>query len=200
VTFVSDTRSYERWRADRIPIVASDLAAKHEKLASSPFVMLRGTYYRFAKQFFARERSLARAPATIAVGDLHIENFGTWRDSDGRLAWGVNDFDEVDLLPYTIDLVRLATSAVLAIRAEHLALAPHAACEAILQGWRERVEERASVPFVLGERHQPLYRLASESFARPARSTRCRRIQSRCQSRPRACCARLCRGPDSRRG
>jgi len=30
----------------------------------------------------------------LAVGDLHVENFGTWRDAEGRLIWGVNDFDE----------------------------------------------------------------------------------------------------------
>ena len=32
----------------------------------------------------------------------------------------INDFDEVCRLPYTCDLVRLATSAYLAIEAEHL--------------------------------------------------------------------------------
>src|SRR5260370_32652719 len=46
----------------------------------------------------------------LAVGDLHVENFGTWRDAEGRLTWGVNDFDEAYPLPYTIDLARLATS------------------------------------------------------------------------------------------
>ena len=57
---------------------------------------------------------LARAPRALAVGDLHVENFGTWRDVEGRLIWGINDFDEAWRLPYTNDLVRLATSALLA--------------------------------------------------------------------------------------
>jgi len=35
----------------------------------------------------------------LAVGDLHVENFGTWRDAEGRLIWGVNDFDEAWRLP-----------------------------------------------------------------------------------------------------
>jgi len=43
----------------------------------------------------------------LAVGDLDLENFGTWCDSLGRLAWGINDFDEAFPLPYTHDLVRL---------------------------------------------------------------------------------------------
>jgi uncharacterized protein (DUF2252 family) len=56
----------------------------------------------------------AGAPEALAVGDLHVENFGTWRDIEGRLIWGINDFDEAWRLPYTHDLVRLATSALLA--------------------------------------------------------------------------------------
>jgi hypothetical protein len=165
--FANATRSYERWRASRIEVVAEDLRLKHERLAVSPFVMLRGSYYRFLQQFGRVTATTADAPPTVAVGDLHIENFGTWRDRDGRLVWGVNDFDEVDLLPYTIDLVRLGCSALLAIAADHLALEPAAACDAILRGWSERIEEPAARSFVLGEHHRHLYRLASEAFAPP---------------------------------
>jgi uncharacterized protein (DUF2252 family) len=67
----------------------------------------------------------------LAVGDLHLENFGTWRDGLGRLAWGINDFDEAYPLPYTHDLVRLATSAFLAVEQEHLCIKQKAACQAV---------------------------------------------------------------------
>ena len=50
------------------------------------------------------------APQILWVGDLHLENCGTWRDVDGRLVWGVNDFDEAAVMPYVFDLVRLAAS------------------------------------------------------------------------------------------
>jgi hypothetical protein len=50
----------------------------------------------------------------LSVGDIHLENFGTWRDSEGRLVWGVNDFDEAAAIPYPFDLVRLAASIRLA--------------------------------------------------------------------------------------
>ena len=49
----------------------------------------------------------------LAVGDLHVENFGVWRDSQQRLVWGINDFDDACELPFTSDLVRLAASALL---------------------------------------------------------------------------------------
>ena len=54
------------------------------------------------------------APQVLCVGDLHLENFGTWRDADGRFVWGVNDFDEAAAMPFVLDLVRLATSIRLA--------------------------------------------------------------------------------------
>ena len=139
-SFTKSTEAYEAWRGSRAPIVTADLELKHERLRTSPFVFLRGTYYRFLEQFVAGQPELAKAPAVVAVGDLHIENFGTWRDHDARLVWGVNDFDEADLLPYTIDLARLATSALLAIEEGHMAIDAADACEALLDGWRERVE------------------------------------------------------------
>jgi hypothetical protein len=175
-SFVEVTSAYETWRASRIPTVPADLATKHEKLASSPFTLLRGTYYRFLGQFGELLPDIASAPNAIAVGDLHVENFGTWRDRDGRLAWGVNDFDEIDLLPYTIDLVRLATSASLAIAEGHLEMTPADAAEAILVGWRRRIEARAVEPFVLGDHHPHVYKLASEAFVNPTQFERRLRV------------------------
>ena len=40
------------------------------------------------------EHVLFAGALELSVGDLHVENFGTWRDSEGRLIWGINDFDE----------------------------------------------------------------------------------------------------------
>jgi hypothetical protein len=53
------------------------------------------------------------APKVLSVGDAHLENFGTWRDAEGRLVWGINDFDDAAVMPYPLDLVRLCTSASL---------------------------------------------------------------------------------------
>jgi hypothetical protein len=165
--FAAATASYERWRAERIPIVAADVERKHERLAESPFVLLRGTYYRFLSELSSIVPHAMDAPATIVIGDLHIKNFGTWRDHESRLAWGVNDYDEIDLLPYTVDLIRLATSALLAIRADHLVIGERDAADVILSGWHERLERGAPETFVLGERHRHLYRTAIDAFADP---------------------------------
>jgi hypothetical protein len=89
----------------------------------------------------------------LAVGDLHIENFGTWRDLEGRLIWGVNDLDEAWPAAYTIDLVRLATSAYLAVEEEH-----HGA-ESIEAGYRAGIDGGGEA-FILAEKHQWLRLMA----------------------------------------
>lgn len=167
-TFASTTTSYERWRGRRIQIVEEDLAAKQVKLRESPFMLFRGTPYRYHGRFAELLPELAKAPPVVAVGDLHLENFGTWRDRDARLVWGAFDLDEVDLLPYPIDLVRLAASAVLAAEAGLFGIEPADACAAIEQGWRERVHGRKPRPFVMGERAPHLFALAREAILEPA--------------------------------
>ncbi len=111
---VATTRRYEAWLRTQVSVVDDDIDEKHEKMCESAFVFLRATYYAWAVAFPPALPELWTAPRVTAIGDLHIENFGTWRDAEGRLAFGVNDFDEAAELPYTSDLVRLATSVALA--------------------------------------------------------------------------------------
>jgi hypothetical protein len=85
-------------------------------------------------------------------GDLHVENFGAWRNAADHLVWGVNDVDEAFMLPYTSDLVRLATSAELAIRAHELDVASRDSCASILSGYADSLRSGGK-PFILDERH-----------------------------------------------
>ena len=65
-------------------------------------------------------------------GDLHAENFGTYLDSDGRLVFDVNDFDEAYLGHWTWDLQRFAAS--LALLCWRKAL-PDEAIDALVRGY-----------------------------------------------------------------
>jgi Uncharacterized protein conserved in bacteria (DUF2252) len=105
---------YEDWLRRQVDVVEADLHLKHRQMASSPFIFLRATFYRWGPLWRETCPDLVQTPRVLAVGDLHVENFGTWRDKEGRLVWGVNDFDEVARMPYAVDLVRLVTSAILA--------------------------------------------------------------------------------------
>jgi hypothetical protein len=160
------TLDFEHWLGQRIPLVRQDIALKHTYMAQAPFAFFRATFYRWVQQWPELCSDAAKAPALLAIGDLHVENFGTWRDLEGRLIWGVNDLDEVWRCAYTIDLIRLATSAYLAISGEHLSLTRREASEAIEEGYRDSLNEGGS-PFVLAEHHQWLRLLATSKLRDP---------------------------------
>jgi hypothetical protein len=143
--------SYERWLRAQLKgdIVERDLREKREKMVDGPFPFLRATFWRWAETILDICPELATSPRCLAVGDIHLENFGTWRDGDGRLVWGVNDYDEAAELPYSLDLVRLATSAFLALPSR--AAKRKAICAAILKGYREGLKDPR--PFVLDQNH-----------------------------------------------
>ena len=126
--FKKATKSYEAWLAQHTKIVKADLKFKHDQMSADLFSFLRATFYRWSQLCPHVCPDLATAPAVLAAGDLHVENFGTWRDREGRLVWGINDFDESFPLPYTNDLLRLAVSAHLAIAGNNLALRPGDMC------------------------------------------------------------------------
>lgn len=162
------TEQYEAWLAKHTPIIDADLTFKHQKMSADVFSFMRATFYRWVDLWAENCSDLAKAPIVLAVGDLHVENFGTWRDREGRLVWGVNDFDEAFALPYTNDLVRLAVSAHLAISANHLEIWPEEACEAILMGYTGGFKEGGS-PFVLAERHEWLRSTVTSALRDPVR-------------------------------
>ena len=45
------TLDYERWFSKHTKIVQADLDQKHKLMRTSPFILLRGTFYRWAELF-----------------------------------------------------------------------------------------------------------------------------------------------------
>jgi len=131
------TAAYEAWLRTQCAVVEKDLGRKHALMRKAAFPFLRATYYRWASTIEALLPELAGAPEVLAVGDSHVENFGTWRDAEGRPVWGVNDFDETASMPWPFDLVRLAASARLA---PGIAVSGREAAAAILDGYRNGIE------------------------------------------------------------
>jgi hypothetical protein len=160
------TARYEKWLGRFMPLVRADVKEKHRRMRLGPFPFLRATYYRWCQAWRQQAEDAARATHVLAVGDLHLENFGTWRDADGRLIWGINDFDEATVLPWTQDLVRLAVGAYLAVGGEIIGLGRRAAGDAILDGYRDGVEARGPA-FVLEEEHTWLRPLAMSKLRHP---------------------------------
>jgi hypothetical protein len=161
------TASYLVWLKRHLELIPADLKRKAELMREGPFPFLRATFYRWSQVFPQVCPDLMKAPEVLGVGDLHIENFGTWRDSEGRLIWGVNDFDEACYLPYPVDLVRLATSALLAVDAGTPFRVPaNRVCMMILKGYIAALKAGGR-PFVLSERYPELREMATHRLKNP---------------------------------
>jgi hypothetical protein len=153
------TADFEHWLAGQLPIIRQDLALKHQHMAEAAFPFFRATFYRWLQLWPEVCPDLVKAPTVLGVGDLHIENFGTWRDEEGRLIWGVNDLDEAWPASFALDLVRLTTSVYVAIGEAHLSLTKRVAAEAIEEGYRDALAAGGQA-FILAEDHRWLRLLA----------------------------------------
>ncbi|MEX3810335.1 DUF2252 domain-containing protein [Paraburkholderia sp. BR13439] len=110
------------------------LAMKYKAMRGSPFVFLRGTCHLFYQRL-PRANVLDDAPHVWICGDMHLENFGSYKGDNRLVYFDNNDFDEACLAPAPYELVRLLTSVLVGAadlklsRAEALALC-HTALDA----------------------------------------------------------------------
>ena len=100
------------------PLMNADPRAfrtKYRKMAADPHAFYRGSACLFYADVTDREDSWVdeQSSAIWIHGDLHVENFGTYLNSDGRLVFDVNDFDEAYIGHFTWDLERFAASLAL---------------------------------------------------------------------------------------
>jgi hypothetical protein len=147
-------------------VIESDLGAKHRQMRKELFSFFRGSFYRWAQLWPVICADLCDAPEVLAIGDLHVNSFGTWRDSEGRLCWGVDDFDESFPLPYTNDLVRLAASVKIVIDAEGLTIKLKDGIQAVLEGYRQSLKT-GGCPLVLAEHEENLAKLGIGTLRQP---------------------------------
>ncbi len=85
------------------------VARKYAAMAASPFAFYRGSCQLFFDAWPAHH-ALDRTPAVWGCGDLHFENFGSYK-SDNRLVYfDLNDFDEAALVPAAWEVTRFAAS------------------------------------------------------------------------------------------
>jgi uncharacterized protein (DUF2252 family) len=100
------------------PLMRADPAAfraKYRKMAKDPHAFYRGSACLFFNDVTSeRDDWAAHGAERIWIhGDLHVENFGTYLNSDGRLVFDINDFDEAYVGHFTWDLQRFAASLAL---------------------------------------------------------------------------------------
>lgn len=126
------THDYEAWLRQQIPVVDDDLERKHAQMQADEFTFFRATYYLWLVRVAEQVPDVLDASTAPIVGDLHAENFGTWRDDSGDLRWGVNDLDELSRGAWLLDPLRLATSAALS---PHVDLKTKDIANLVLEGY-----------------------------------------------------------------
>ncbi len=95
---------------DRIPPLR---ALKYSKMRADQFTFFRGSNHLFYADWPAGCQ-FDSSPLAWVCGDLHLENFGTYKGDNRLVYFDVNDFDEAVLAPCIWDVARLATSLILA--------------------------------------------------------------------------------------
>jgi len=90
------------------------LKLKYRAMRANPFAFLRGTCGLFYDRL-PRGGIFRSAPAVWICGDLHLENFGSYKGDNRLVYFDINDFDESALAPASWDLVRLLTSIRIAV-------------------------------------------------------------------------------------
>ncbi|WP_428331734.1 DUF2252 domain-containing protein [Mucilaginibacter sp.] len=89
------------------------LQIKYEAMAENAFRFFRGTCHLFYEDLsFARPLPLS--PLVWICGDLHIENFGSYKGDNKLVYFDLNDFDEAVLAPASYEVARMVTSIFIA--------------------------------------------------------------------------------------
>lgn len=85
------------------------LAMKYAKMAQNPFIFLRGACHLFYDSL-PDSALFHDVPLAWCCGDLHFENYGSYKGDNRLVYFDINDYDEAALAPVTWDMVRLLTS------------------------------------------------------------------------------------------
>src|ERR1700759_1392128 len=86
---------------------------KYEVMAENTFRFFRGTCHLFYEDLAAAE-PLPLSPLAWICGDLHIENFCSYKGDNKLVYFDLNDFDEALLAPCSYEVVRMVTSIFIA--------------------------------------------------------------------------------------
>jgi uncharacterized protein (DUF2252 family) len=109
----SDTGTLDailKFNQDRKPAL---LRLKLREMRTDPFTFFRGADHLFCR-VWPELQPLDVGPGVLICGDLHLENFGAHRTPERDYRYDLNDFDESVVGPCSFDIVRCATSIILA--------------------------------------------------------------------------------------
>jgi uncharacterized protein (DUF2252 family) len=104
---------YQRITAFNAPLLPNMVQLKYKLMAQNAFSFYRGTCHLFYEDL-AATKPLPPSPVAWLCGDLHLENFGSYKADNHMVYFDLNDFDEGILAPAAWELVRMVTSIFIA--------------------------------------------------------------------------------------
>ena len=94
------------FNSNRLPAYT---ALKYQSMAENSFRFYRGTCHLFYEDL-SHNNALPAYPLSWICGDLHLENFGSYKGENRLVYFDLNDFDESILAPATWEISRMLTS------------------------------------------------------------------------------------------
>lgn len=82
---------------------------KYKLMSENAFRFFRGTCHLFYEDL-SKSKDFPVSPATWTCGDLHLENFGSFKGNNRMVYFDLNDFDESVLAPMCWEVSRALTS------------------------------------------------------------------------------------------
>jgi uncharacterized protein (DUF2252 family) len=104
---------HQRITAFNAGLLPNMVQLKYKLMAQNIFAFYRGTCHLFYEDL-AAAKPLPPSPVTWLCGDLHLENFGSYKADNRMVYFDLNDFDEGILAPAAWELARMVTSIFIA--------------------------------------------------------------------------------------
>ncbi len=96
----------EEYNEGRIPEM---LKVKYKLMQGDPFRFFRGSANLFYEDLHVNN-PLPHSPLSWICGDLHLENYGSFKGDNRLVYFDMNDFDEAMLAPAVLDIARMVCS------------------------------------------------------------------------------------------
>ena len=97
------------------------LEFKYKRMRQDIFSFYRGSSHLYYEDLAdAKNKIINSSPLTWVCGDLHLENFGSYKADNRLVYFDINDFDDATLAPCLWEVSRVLVSIIIAAKAEHL--------------------------------------------------------------------------------
>lgn len=91
------------------PLLQDMVQLKYKAMKENAFRFYRGTCHLFYEDI-CQAKEFPTSPIVWVSGDLHLENFGSYKGNNRLVYFDLNDFDESMLAPLNWELARILTS------------------------------------------------------------------------------------------